>query len=147
MAKKRARQTLQFNRDYAAFDYAARIAALTGAAAAPAPARPSTLPEHFTDLLKVEPTKDFELIPPHARAGKWEDHHEFHRSATKPSRSSFGVHCPDPPIALICPECDTRLPVADTGGGFLGFVGKRWRQCTYCGLTMTVHGSRLLWWR
>lgn len=114
---------------------------------APPTVRKSTLPDHFTALLSVGPTAEHEIIPLHAKAGKWEDHHEFHRSATKPIRSSFGVHCPEPPIALICPECDVRQPVLPGGGYSIFGSSSRWHSCPYCGLTMTVHGSRLMWWR
>ena len=145
MSKKRARQQFQSGLSWVSPAQSGG-AAFAAAASRAAPHRKSTLPAIFTDLLNVEPTPDTALIPPHARAGKWEDHHEFHRSATKPSRTSYGVHCPDPPLALICPECSARQP-AITGSSYTIFGDSRRSRCSYCGLTMTLHGSRLMWWR
>lgn len=114
------------------------------------------LPIEITALLKVEKRKPATLIPPDARSAKWEDVHEFHRGATRPSRSSFGLHVPDPPIAMRCPECDVRQAAIFTsrprsGSPFEEMFGgggrERWHRCKYCGVSMTAHGTRVLWWR
>ena len=119
----------------------------SGPAAAPKPKPKSTLPPAFTDLLKVDKPTRHSLPPKHAKSAKWEDLHEFHPQHTKPSRSSFGLNVVDPPLAFVCPECDHRQAPLTNSGGFSFFRPETPPGCGYCGVTLRVHGTRVLWWR
>lgn len=80
---------------------------------------------------------DPSLIPPDAKSVKWEAGHLFSVFAPRPTRHSHGLHCPEPPLAAVCPECDWRQPVIAIG---------EVRTCGYCGTIIAAYGTRLYWW-
>ena len=80
---------------------------------------------------------DPSMIPDHARSCKWESAHLFTPYAKRPTREFWGLQCPEPPLAMACPECDLRQPVLQAG---------TLRRCTYCGSNLMTHGTRLFWW-
>lgn len=80
---------------------------------------------------------DPSLIPSDARSVKWEAGHLFSVFAPRPSRHAHGIHCPEPPLAAICPECDWRQSVIAIG---------EVRTCGYCGTIIAAYGTRLYWW-
>jgi len=80
---------------------------------------------------------DPSLIPADARSVKWEAGHLFSVFAPRPTRHSHGLHCPEPPLAAVCPECDWRQPVISIG---------EVRTCGYCGTIIAAYGTRLYWW-
>lgn len=116
-----------------------------GAEPADSSAGPKPLPESLTDLLKVEPRPVQKLIPPDAHAAPWERVHEFHPQSTRPTRTIYGLICPDPPIALRCPACELRQPPLGAGGSIFGGDGRR--LCPYCGITLITSGTMVMWWR
>lgn len=74
-------------------------------------------------------------FPAHAHSALWEDLHEF--AAERPKRDAYVGLNGDPPVALVCPACElTQRPFAEYD-----------RTCSYCGLRMHRHGSRVFWWR
>lgn len=115
----------------------------------PKPERKSTLSAAYTDLLKVEAprARRYTMIPPHARSRPVEDFLEFHKSASAPKRIGNSLEMGEPPLAMVCPECSVRRPFS-FGRGF-SFFGEAsgFDACKYCGVHLTVHGTRLMWWR
>lgn len=77
-------------------------------------------------------------IPDTAQSVRWEACHLWPASAPKPTRHRWGVDCPEPPLAMACPDCDLRQPVLHPG---------HHRTCAYCGSHLLTHGSRVFWWR
>ncbi|WGM47671.1 hypothetical protein KOAAANKH_02553 [Brevundimonas sp. NIBR10] len=110
------------------------------------PATPEPQPSGFDHLLNVPPTRTCTVIPPDAKSGPWEDYHEWHKTAPAPVRTWGCVSYPEPPLAMICPECSARQPVISGRPYVLG-VGAVWPSCSYCGLQIMQHGTRLFWWR
>jgi hypothetical protein len=76
-------------------------------------------------------------IPDDARSAKWESKHLFPAGGKLPTRGWFGLQCPEPPLALECPDCSLKQPALDRGH----------RRCGYCGVSMMAHGTRIYWWR
>jgi hypothetical protein len=76
-------------------------------------------------------------IPDDAHSAKWEQKHLFSPYAKLPVRGWWGLQCSEPPLALACPDCEMKQPALPHGH----------RRCGYCGVVMTVHGTRLYWWR
>lgn len=115
----------------------------------PKPERKSTLPAAYTDLLKVEAprAKRYTMIPPHARSRPVEDFLEFHKSAPAPKRIGGNLVCEEPPLAMVCPECSVRRPFSSGRGFSLFGEASGFDACKYCGVHLTVHGTRLMWWR
>ena len=116
---------------------------------APKRERKSTLPPAYTDLLKVEAprAKRYTMIPPHARSRPVEDFLEFHKSAPAPKRIGGSLVMEEPPLAMVCPECSVRRPFSSGRGFSLFGEASGFDACKYCGVHLTVHGTRLMWWR
>lgn len=76
-------------------------------------------------------------IPDNARSVKWEQKHLFSPYGKLPERTVFGLQCSEPPLAMVCPECDMKQPALQHGQ----------RTCGYCGTQILVHGTRLYWWQ
>lgn len=115
------------------------------------PPRPQ-LPDSIRSLLDVpKPKKRSGLIPPHARSVRYEDCHEWLPGTSRPMRTSFGLQMADPPIAFVCPCCDTRRqPLGRSSGSIFDEAFGRassGNACPYCGMTFVLHGTRVVWWR
>lgn len=95
----------------------------------------SRAPPVFTDILG---RRDPSGIPDGAASVRWEACHLWSPYVPKPSRHRWGVDCPEPPLAMACPECDLRQPAMHPGSH---------RVCRYCGAEMQVHGTRVYFWR
>lgn len=76
-------------------------------------------------------------IPPDAGTAHWEAKHLFSPYGRLPTRHAHGVQVPEPPLAMVCPECDARRPPMGSGSV---------EECDYCGVTIVVHGSLIHWW-
>lgn len=76
-------------------------------------------------------------IPPDARTAHWEAKHLFSPYGRLPTRHAHGVQVPEPPLAMVCPECDARRPAMGAG---------QVAECEYCGVTIVVWGSLIHWW-
>lgn len=125
------------------------LMSLLGDDPTPKPERKSTLPAAYTDLLKVEApsARRYTMIPPHARSRPVEDFLEFHKSAPAPKRIGGGLVMEEPPLAMVCPECSVRRPFSSGRGFSLFGEASGFDACKYCGVHLTVHGTRLMWWR
>lgn len=76
-------------------------------------------------------------IPPDAGTAHWEAKHLFSPYGRLPTRHAHGIQVPEPPLAMVCPECDARRPPMGSGSV---------EECDYCGVTIVVHGSLIHWW-
>lgn len=76
-------------------------------------------------------------IPADAGTARWEAKHLFSPYGRLPTRHAHGVQVPEPPLAMVCPECDARRPAMGSGSV---------EECDYCGVTIVVHGSLIHWW-
>lgn len=72
-------------------------------------------------------------FPEDHKSKLWEAVHQFNAYGAQPHRHDHGVCVPEPPLAMVCPNCDLKQPIMERGA----------RRCEYCGVHLQVHGSRV----